>query len=73
VGDEVQETRTSKIVPESKECNRIYERLNSEDNPYREQSLEIQKKLSSGNLHKNFESFLQGRNKRVPDFIKNIR
>ena len=59
--------------PENSKYERIYESLSGEDNPYRGESLEIQKKFANNNLHKNFEAFLVGKGRRVPEFIKNIR
>jgi hypothetical protein len=49
-----QRSNESKTGGETKQYNEIYERLNSEDNPYRNEGIDIQKKLSSSNLHKNF-------------------
>lgn len=62
-----------KVIPESKRYESIYENLTNDENPYRRQSLEIQKKFASNNFHKNYENFLLAHDKRVPEFIKNIR
>lgn len=49
-----QKSKELRTGGETTQYNEIYERLNSEDNPYRNEGMDIQKKLSSSNLHKNF-------------------
>jgi hypothetical protein len=63
----------ARLSPEARHYDRVYEDLSKGNNPYREESLELQKKFVNSNFHKNFESFLLAHNRRVPEFIKNIR
>ena len=62
-----------KINSESSKYSKVYENLNADSNPYKEECLTLQKKFANNNFHKNFEHFLEAHHKRIPEFIKNMR